>query len=350
MHGPDINTMTDEQIGALSDAELEAMLEGDATDEGAGPDEDADEDEAGNPDVEAEASDDDEDGEDEGEEEEEEEAGSADTDAQREADRLRRLAKDDDGKIPRSRLNEVIRERDQYREIALEALRNKEPAAKVEPEAPAPQRPEYDIKAGMREYHKLLTEGEEDKAIAKLEEVEEARSAITQFDLEQAARRAEDNAYSRVAKDTAQERVATAMSEAFEKYPFLNHESKGADPDAIAAVNVRAKQLVAEGRAPHVAIRLASQRVGERFAKLLGLSTGGEGKAGASSDAVAKAGKERSEGARKRGLEVRQPSTQKMGVGTREGGAKLDINKLTDKQLDKLSQAELDELLGNVEA
>lgn len=345
MYGPDITTMTDEQIGALSDDELEEALSGDPIDEGA--DDDNDEPDAGDDDTHGDEGDD---GEGEGDEDEgddEGDGGADTTDAEREAERLRRLAKDDDGKVPRARLNEVIRERDQYRDLALEALRSgktpqQEPAATPKEE---PKRPEYDLKAGMREYHKLLNEGEEDKAIAKLEEVEEARAAIAQYDLDKAAREAEERAYARVAKDTAEERMAGALNEAYEAYPFLNHESKHADPDAIAAVNVRAKQLVAEGRPPHIAIKLASKRVGDRFAKLLGLDTGKPSGTPAE-DAATKAGKDRAQNAVRRGLDVRQPSTQKMGVGTRDGGAKIDISKLTDKQIDALSQAELNEALG----
>lgn len=338
--GRNINDLTDEELDNLSADEIDGLEGADLS----GDDAEGEEDEAGGTEGEEEDADA------AAGEEEEEEAGD-DESAEAEAARLAALAAEGDGNdmVPRSRLNEVLAERDDYKGMLQVALNNRGvamPAATTETaeEVDPDPMPVVDIKAMNREYHQLVVDGEDEKAAALLDKIEDARTSLNEWNLRKVSREAEAAAASRITKHQTSQALAAVTETLHKAYPFLNNESKTADPDAILAVNAKAKALIAQGKSPAVALSEAGDSIGKKFAKLLGIKA--PAKVEAKSDAVKQAGEQRSKDAIKRNLSVRQPDTIKSGVGIRDKAAKLDISKMTDEQLDKLSPEEMEEALG----
>jgi hypothetical protein len=332
----DITTMTDADIEALSDEELAELTaeQGGAEEEGEEEEETEGEEE-----------------ETEEETEEEEETEDPDPNAGLTAEEIAALAKDGDlpgGKsrvVPHTRFNEVNEENKDLRLLLKMALAKGDvaPAAVVK-EEPAPVRPVYDFKVAQREYHKLISEGEDDKAGLKLDEIEDKREELQQFDLTNIRTQARREAVAEVNQTQAQREVGAVIKDLHERYPFLNENGKAPEEAAILAVNAKAKQLIAQGQSPAEALIAAGESIGPRFAKVLGIAPTKPGKKAVTPLVDGK--DPRSKDALKRNLGLRQPPTGKSGVGTREQMRTLDISKMTDAQIDKLTPAELAEATG----
>lgn len=339
MAGKSINDLSDEQIDALSPAELLEYQTGGA---GLG-------DEGG------------------GEEEEEEEEGegegsgddNADDDAEAERARLAALAdaeqeeeeeQDDDDvttnadgskTVPHARFNAKNEEAKAWKAIAEAALANgKQPAAEVEQEVqPAPERPVYDFKAKQREYIALITAGDADAAVTLSEEMEDMREKIREFDLDQVRTEARTEAVQTITVRQQKADVASTEVALYEKFPFLNNKSKSADVVAIQAVNAHARELIRTGLSPAEALHKAGTSIGKRFAQVNGIKVPSDKTPAPKLDAAGNPIPEpRTPAAVRRGLEVRQPATQKSGVGNREQVSTLSINDMTDAQLDALEK------------
>ena len=332
-----IEEMSDADIEALTPEELaELTAEPESTEE-EGEEEEEGDDEQGN---EEEA----------GEEGNEEEGDEPDPNAGLTAEEIAALAKGEarprgSKVIPHGRFNEINEENKDLRLLLRMALEKGEvsaaPAQKEEPEA---VRPVYDFKKAQREYHKLIAEGEDEKAGLQLDEIEDKREELHKFDMEQIRGQAHRDAVSEVNQTRAQREVQAAVVLLHEKYPFLNESGKAPEEAAILAVNAKAKILVSQGKSPGQALIEAGESIGPKFAKILGVAPAKGAKT---------AGKEikdgsdpRSKALLRRNIGIRQPATGKSGVGTREQMRTLDISKMTDAQIDKLTPAELAELTG----
>lgn len=356
-----IADLTDEEIVGMSDEELQAALDADAAAANAETGEDGDG--AGDPAAASDAGDDSDadggadDGDGDGDDaadggEEDENGGEPLTKEQLEA--LARERDNDDGDdqptVPRARLNEVLEANRDLRLILRTALEKGQITGEPEPAPePEPERPVYDFKAANREYHKLLTEGDEDAALAKLDEIEDKRAELHAFDVAAARREAETNAYSRTTADRAAQQLDAVAAEMIERYPFLNNKGEQANEAAILAVNAKAKQLAAKGKTPAEALHEAATKIGGQFEKLLGKpAKQGENEGKGKDTKPVEPGKDpRSQEALRRNLGVRQPPIAKSGVGTREQLRTLDLANMTDEQIDKLSPEELAEARGD---
>lgn len=355
-----ISELSDDEMAGMTDEQLEEAMAADA----AAADADGEEDGAGEGDGAGKTADGEADGEADGagdgdggseaEGEEAEGAGANDgeegEDGALTKEQLEALARDDDGRsdmVPRARLNEVLQSERDLREILRTVAAGQQAAAPAKPvEEEAPKRPEFDFKAANREYHKLLTDGEEEKALAKLDEIEDARTALHQFDIAEAERKAEERTYSRVSADQTSREVNTVAAEMVKRYPFLDNKSEKANEAAILAVNAKAKQLVAAGKSPAEALHEAAIKIGGQFAKVLEIP--GKNDKKPDGKKPVKAGEDpRSKDALQRNIGIRQPPGQKSGVGTREQLRTLDISNMTDEQIEKLSPEELAEARGD---
>lgn len=343
-----IAELTDEEIDALPPEELLALQHGEAREGGEEEEEDGGEgaggDGAG----------------DETKEEEEEETGDGGEPLTPEqlqalADEADEEDEDEDDPdptsdmVPRSRLNKAL-ERGKDLSLVVKALiktGDKAPAAapvEAKPEPVVEAEPEflkYDFKAKSREVIKLIAEGEEEKAAALQDEIEDTRTQVTEYRIAKAQEKAKAEAVTEtnqtLAKDKATADLGVAATALFEKFPFLNNQVKGANEAAILAVNAKAKQLVAKGRTPAAALTEAGEKIGGQFAKLLGIKP-----AAAVVDDKTK-GKQpakdtRTPDALKRNLSLQQPPQQKSGVGTRDKMSSISIADMTDKQLDELEK------------
>lgn len=331
-----VHEMTDEEIDALTQDQLEALSAGegvvdrpDANREGDAPADDAGA-EGGEGEGAGEGA----------------EGGAAAGGESLSAEELEAVANEDRGMIPLARFNEVIETARQQQELISQLLQNRQAPAATQAE-PEPAAEVFDFKAKGRELIKLISEGDEDGAAALQEEIEAKREEQRALDMQAA----EERATQRFAAQQAQNEITSATRSIYERMPFLNSENKAADAAAIAAVNARAKQLIAGGTAPAAALKQASDALGPVFAQILGVKLD-EASAGAVNNAAAGTGAKkpgadtRTAAAIQRNLNIRQPDTLKTGVGNREAGATISVKDLSDEQLEKaLADGTLDDLL-----
>jgi hypothetical protein len=332
-----LNDLSDEQIDALTPEELAAYTaEGPA-------DPDAEGEEEGEEGAENEGIE--EEGEEEGEDDgdpltPEQLAALANGDAAEEEGEDEGAAND---MVPRSRLNRVLERERTTRELAVALLQQNArnaPQQEAVAEVDADPQPEFDFQAARKEYHRLVVEGEEDKAEAKLTEIDTARDALNDWKLRRAQQAARDEAVQIVTAGQAKRELTAAITEMQTAYPFLDNTSKQANEAAILAVNAKARELVKGGATPADALRKAAAKFGPTFAKMLkipGKTDAPTGKTPAGKT-PAPGTDPRSKAALTRNLGIRQPATQKTGVGNREQEATLDINNLSDEQIDKLEK------------
>lgn len=312
--------LTDEELAALSPEEL-AELQGDNHE---GEDEETDEEREAREAAEAEAA----------------KGGKDDLDPDAVAALAAEGGEGGEGRspmVPHSRFQEVNEERRLLLEevIRLRKEGGTAPAKKEEPAAPA-----YDFKKARKEYHALLLEDPE-KAAEKLDEIEDAREAQHKADIEAAEQRAEDRAFSRMSSVRTTDNAATAAQKLYAAYPFLDANSDDADETAIYAVIGKRDQLIRGGEDPVEAMRKAAEEVGAKFAKLLGTGAAAGADDGKPSARAVEATRKAADAA------GRQPATPKGGIGNRAGSDKLDINNLTDEQLEKMPPDELKKLRGD---
>jgi hypothetical protein len=256
------------------------------------------------------------------------------------ADELARLAAEADGGdgggkyVPHSRFQEVNAERKLLLEEVIR-LRNADKAAAP---AAAPAPPAYDFKAARKDYHKMLLEDPE-AAAAKLEEIEDARDAVHKADLARIRQEARDEALQEFGKQRTQDHVDSTARSVYEKYPFLNHESKDADTTAIYAVIGRRDTLIGEGLDPVTAMAKAAEEVGSKFSVLLGKAA-----PPAAAPAPGPHARKVEETRRAADAAGRQPPTNQGGIGNRDTSGTLNVKDMTDEQLLELARKSPDEL------
>ena len=160
----------------------------------------------------------------------EDEGSDEDSDEDEEEEVVEKPAKDI--KIPKSRLDEVIRQREEAKERSLwleeqlEKLINQSVAAKV-PTTPAkPEVPEYDFEAAEEQYISLIIEGEVSKATKLRSEINKARQAEFNSTIETIKEAALTNAKSEGFKAVQEQSFGTLIANMESKYKFLDHKSK----------------------------------------------------------------------------------------------------------------------------
>lgn len=337
-----IHEMTDAEIEALSEDDLVALSSGDGVDPSQRPDPNAEGGNVVDPDADPAAN------------------AAADNDEGGEGDQpaltpeqLEAIANGEQA-IPKARFDEVLvalREQQEItRQLLAERAQSQQPQQTQQDEEPEPE--PFDFKAKRREVLRLMSEGDEEGAAALEEQIEDAREAQRQRDIALA----EERAAQRLRSERVQESLETVMADVYERMPFLNSADKTANASAITAVNAEAKRLIAEGKAPAEAIRLAADDLGALFAARLGVkldaASSESGNATTTTTKKVEAGKDpRTQDAIRRNLGIRQPETTKTGVGNRDAVSSISVKDLTDEQLERaLNDGTLDDLLtGNRE-
>lgn len=348
-----IADMSDEDIEGLSADELLELQTGAASEE---DEEEEEGDESDDSDA------DEGDGEDEEEadgDEDEESEDDEDADPQLTKEQLEALAaeEDEDGDpddtsdmVPRSRLNAEI-EKGKDKSLVIRALLRSgagtpAPAAAKDPDPePEPEFLKYDFKAKGREVIKLIAEGDEDRASALQDEIEDTRAKVNQYNLDKARAEATAQATGEFQAQRARDALDATVADVYERYPMLNNQSKHRNEAAILAVNGKTKELMAKGKPAHLALAEAA----DKMMKILGLATDKTPAKQGKNDKVAKVDGDkkvdktpakdgRTKEALKRNLAIRQPAQQKNGVGTRDRLRTIDIRNMTDAQIDALEK------------
>jgi hypothetical protein len=256
-------------------------------------------------------------------------------------------SKGDDAMIPKARFDEVNAKAKAAEEEA-ERLRKQLEEATKKPEVKAePEKEEPAVSSGVEKLQAELKERLAAKKDAMLEgeweEHDRLELEVQRINREIAKEEIRAESEKRTSEASLAKQMQDVASEAYSLYPFLDKDSDLADPDAINAVVVRRNELIQSGMSQPEALRQAVEEKGPKFAKINGIEVNDE-----QAEKVRKAKEAREISAREKAADasVRQPGNPK--GGEREASFKVDINKLTDAEYDKLPASVKAKLRGDI--
>jgi len=246
------------------------------------------------------------------------------------------------GKIPKSRLDEVINqretiksERDDLREQLAEAQRQLQASKTTEgqPTNTTPTAailPGLELKALRTQYREALMEGDIEKAesLDDLIDAELLRVAEERFEQRQASR----------ASQTA---LQTASAEAIADFPYLETPD---GQEAVELIIMARDRKIANGMGASQALREAVATIGPRFQPVADQGTPQYGLI-----STPKPTDTRTANALVRGAadSIQQPPSIQAGVGNRATAARVDVSKMSEEQFDSLPEAEKKRLRGD---
>lgn len=231
--------------------------------------------------------------------------------------------------VPHARFNEVNEQLKQERAVRLQleeelarargAQQAQEPASEPKPqdqEKPA----DFDFKAARKQLREAIYEGDDAKAEQLEEEIEQQTELRQTRIAEQRAQELLEQRAREQQQMTIKSEVETAVTAAYESYPFLDVSGTQANQDAIDEVIALRDLYMSRGKTPAQAIADAVAKVGPRYAEAPAAKPDGK--------AVIEQNLER---------ERRIPPAMP-GVGER--ARKIDYANLSEDEFEKLPEAE----------
>jgi hypothetical protein len=178
-----------------------------------------------------------------------------------------------DTRIPKSRLNEVIRQREEARERnlwleeQLEKLIAQATAQKEATVAPKETPPSYDFDSAEEQYISLVIEGEVAKATKLRGEINRARQEEMTRMIEGVRETALTNAKQEGARAVQEQSFGTLVATMESKYTFLDHNSDDYNEDAVETVNTLLNGYVSKGMSKSEALKKAVDKIVPMFIK-----------------------------------------------------------------------------------
>ena len=212
--------------------------------------------------------DDDEEEEDSGDEEEEEEDGGEDDadddEADEEGDKSPKQSRKDN-RVPKSRLDRVIAQREEQKDRAdyaeeqlAQALKNQVTAAPAKQEA---QLPEYDYLAKSLEADTALLAGDQDTAAKIRVEIQQQQKKELLAELKAETSNAVEAGKQGTSEVIMQAKVDTLVEDLEAEYPFLDQEAESYNEEALATVNSLMAGYITQGEPHDVALALAVKKI-----------------------------------------------------------------------------------------
>lgn len=243
-------------------------------------------------------------------------------------------------RIPKSRLDEVIQQREDAKErnLWLEAQLEKLINASNKQEAPVEKEIEvstFDFDKAEEDYISLVIEGEISKATKLRNDINKERRAEMLSLI--------SNIESKVTSKAKQDSTATIEQERFDnyidvletKYPFLNSKSKEHNEEAVETVNTLLAGYISAGKTKTEALKLAVNKVAPFYNKEelpVKKSLGNK--------RTIEAGKKAAKAASAQPIKVKSGST-------RSSDPTVNINKMSERDFSKLTDKELRVLRGD---
>lgn len=251
----------------------------------------------------------------------------------------------DDGNklIPRSRLNQVIQQREAERERAawledqLETLIKQRNVPEPQPKEDPPE-PSYDFDTAEESYTELLLEGDTKGAAALRREINAEVSKETNRQIQEGIKQA--------TKESSEATVKTLEDEKFDIYlekitvekSYLNADSDDYDEKAVKMANSLMSSYIAEGLPRTKALAQAVDDISSLFEKPEKPNLGGDAS-------------KRTKEARKRAVKAADAQPPASERRSRSKSAKdldaLDIAKMSDKEFNSLTKKEIAALRGD---
>ena len=283
----------------------------------------------------------DEDSEDDDESDEDEEGEEDEEDDEEEED-------DDDrgNRIPRGRLNKVLRQRDEERELRLEqqqrmAWLEKQLESLIQKEtkqqAPAEPEPEpYDFDSKEEQYIELILQGETKQATALRKEINKARDAEYKRQVSAAKEAAAEDAVNKAESSRDEERFQMLLEDITEEYAFLDDESDDYNEKAVRMANNLMASYIQDGKSKSMALKMAVEDILPFFEK--------------KEEVKAPVSKRKTEARRKAAKASNQQPPSAKGVkGKKQREFDIsDVEKMTERQFNELSAREKAKLRGDL--
>lgn len=241
--------------------------------------------------------------------------------------------------VPKSRLDDVIKERNELRREMEELKQAQKP--------PAPAAPAYDFESKEKLYQEAILDGENEKAKAIRAEINEATRAQLSAELTQEVERT----VNRKNEETALQIAADKLQQDF---PIFNQDSSDYDEAITQEVIDLRDAFITQGVRPVDALAKASDYViktNNIAAPEAEESTGLAGKAAPPKkpvDEVATQRKKKAQVAQKLDAAAKQPPELPGESSSNHGEKALDISSLSEEEFNALPEATLKRLRGDI--
>ena len=245
--------------------------------------------------------------------------------------------------IPYSRFSEVNKalktERESRLQLEEELARTKGRVPKdadAQPEQ-VDESPAFDFKAKRKELREALYEGDEERAERLEDEIDAAKAVELERRAEAKAQQLFESRQAEAEAKRIQAEVQAAATAAMTKYPLLNPDIEGHDPELVEdVVALRDFYIHQKGMSPGEAITKAADKVAGRGATAKDDAGDGEGKPG---------GKRLKAGAKPTTEQLRRNDERSRKIPPRDGGigeraTDIDWENLTEEEFDSLPDAE----------
>ena len=283
--------------------------------------------------------DDEEDIEEDSEDEESDEDSSEDSEEETEEEEDTPPAKNI--KVPKSRLDEVLSQREEARDRAawleqqLETLIANQSKAKDEP-APAPK-VEYDFATAEETYITLIIEGDITKANKLRREIDSKKQEQLLEIIKASNDKTSKEASSLSIQAIENDRFKNMINTFEDTYPFLNTEHKSYNEEAVETVNTLLAGYVAAGKTKTEALKLAINKVVPMYQK-------------EAAPVKKSLGNQRNAEAVKKAVKASNSQPIKSSTSTKMATVdttKLNISKMSEKDFSKLDKKTLSLLRGD---
>ena len=246
-------------------------------------------------------------------------------------------------KIPKSRLDEVIRQREEAKERnawleeQLEKLINANLNKVEQAKAEEQKAPVYDFDAAEEKYITLILEGETAQASKLRREIDVAKSAEYKQMIDSLADTMSKQV--KTENDTVVEegRFNTLIENFENKYKFLDYEAEEYNEEAVDTVNTLLAGYVAAGKSKSEALRLAVTKVAPLYIKTVDKkqvqSLGNQRKV--------EAGKKAAKAAKAQPARTKSVSTRQVDSDA------TDVKRMSDRDFSKLTAKEKSVLRGD---
>ncbi len=243
-------------------------------------------------------------------------------------------------KIPKSRFDEVIKQREEARdrsawlEQQLEKLINNQNQVK-QTETSKPIKPVYDFEAAEEQYISLIIEGDVTKATKLRNEINNKQQEAFLELINGVETNATNKAKSESSQYIEGERFKIAIESMENKYPYLNFQSDSYNEEAVDTVNTLLAGYVAAGKPKTEALKLAINKVRPLYEKKVVKQSLGEKR-------KVIAGKKAADASKRQPIKTKTSSNSKVAdLGT------VDINRISEKDFSKLTAKEKSILRGD---
>ena len=274
-----------------------------------------------------------------GEEEEGDEEDADDDDADDEAGEPKQSRKDN--RVPKSRLDRVISQREEQKERAEYA---EEQLAALIKQGKAPEEPEvpklepYDFNAKENKYMEAILSGDTNEAVRLRTEIDSRRASDLKTELMQSNQSVKDTAQEESRNVVVQDRLDNLILDMEEQYPFLDENSKSWNREATATVNALMTGYIADGKEMDHALALAIKKIVPMYTE-------------ESTTPIKKEGTRRTKKARQKAVDAdkRQPPKSRNSRANKETSVEdVNVHSLSERQYKTLTAKEKAILRGDV--